>query len=139
MQHHVVKQLHFCYGHRLMNYNGKCAHPHGHNGVLEVELAGDTLDKIGMVVDFTEVKRRLLTFIDNELDHRMILHKDDPLVKALEAVGEKSFVLDGNPTAENIAKVIFQHAKEQNLPVIAVRLWETHDAYAEYRGEPAHA
>ena len=40
----VVKEIHFCYGHRLMNYDGKCAHPHGHNGKIEIELAAPKLD-----------------------------------------------------------------------------------------------
>jgi len=49
--HTIVKRLTFCYGHRLMDYGGKCRHPHGHNGTLEIELAGDTLDSRGMLVD----------------------------------------------------------------------------------------
>ena len=47
----IVKRIHFCYGHRLLDYQGKCAHPHGHNGVIEVKLASTTLDKKGMVLD----------------------------------------------------------------------------------------
>ena len=56
MMHTIVKKLHFCYGHRLMDYDGKCARPHGHNGVLEVELSSNELDARGMVYDFADVK-----------------------------------------------------------------------------------
>lgn len=131
--HTIVKRLTFCYGHRLMDYGGKCRHPHGHNGLLEIELAGDVLDSRGMLVDFGEVKSRLLKFIDEELDHRMLLRQDDPLVKALSDLGETPFVMSENPTAENIAKLVFKEGKSQSLPIVAVRLWETHDAFAEYR------
>jgi 6-pyruvoyltetrahydropterin/6-carboxytetrahydropterin synthase len=131
--HSIVKRLHFCYGHRLMNYAGKCAHPHGHNGLLEIELTSETLDSRGMVVDFGEVKRLLIDFVDRELDHRMLLREDDPLVDALRQLGSAPFVMQDNPTAENIAKLIHAKAKALDLPVVAVRLWETHDAYAEYR------
>ncbi|HEY4644349.1 MAG TPA: 6-carboxytetrahydropterin synthase QueD [Bacteroidota bacterium] len=133
--HAVVKRLHFCYGHRLLDYDGKCSHPHGHNGLVEIELKSKTLDKRGMVVDFSDVKRRVMAFIEKELDHRMLLRKDDPLVSLLERMGEAPFVMAENPTAENIARVIYRHARDEGLPVVAVRLWETHDAFAEYREE----
>jgi len=131
--HTIQKSIHMCYGHRLMDYSGKCGHPHGHNGVVEVELSSESLDELGMVCDFNEVKDRLKDFIDRELDHRMLLREDDPLVAALETVGEKPYVLTENPTAENIAKLIFHEAKARKLPVVAVRLWETPHSVAEYR------
>ena len=59
----VVKQIHFCYGHRLLNYQGKCAHPHGHNGLVEVQFSSNELDKRGMVLDFDEIKQCVKTFI----------------------------------------------------------------------------
>lgn len=131
--HTIVKRLFFCYGHRLMDYDGRCAHAHGHNGVLEIELTSNALDQRGMVYDFSDVKKSLQSFIDEQLDHRMLLRHDDPLVGALESVGEKVFVMKDNPTAENIAKLIFHEARSRKLPVAAIRLWETHDAFAEYR------
>ena len=134
--HRIVKKLQFCYGHRLLDYEGKCAHPHGHNAVVEVEIAGEHLDARGMICDFTEVKRRLTEFVDAELDHRMILRVDDPLVAAFTSVGERPFTLSVNPTAENLARLLFQKARELGLPVSAVRLWETESCYAEYREEP---
>jgi len=131
--HKIVKRLHFCYGHRLMDYEGKCRHPHGHNGVLEIELASDRLDPRGMVIDFREVRDRLVSFIDCELDHRMLLRHDDPLVEALRTIGEQPYIMAENPTAENIARLVYREGTARNLPIVAVRLWETHDAFAEYR------
>lgn len=130
----VVKTIDFCYGHRLLDYVGKCAHPHGHNGRAEIEIATQELDRRGMVVDFGDIKAALKGWIDDSLDHKMLLRRDDPLVPLLATQGEPMFVMEANPTAENIARAIFERANEQGLPVAAVRLWETSDSYAEYRG-----
>ena len=131
----VVKKLDFCYGHRLLNYNGKCAHPHGHNGALEIEIIADKVDDSGMVFDFSLIKRRLMEFIDQHLDHRMLLRKDDPLIAALRCAGEGDYIhiMDVNPTAENIARLICDEGRAMKLPITAVRLWETPNSYAEYR------
>lgn len=131
--HTVVKRLHFCYGHRLLDYDGKCAHPHGHNATVDIELAGEQLNHIGMVTDFGEITRLVGAFIDSELDHKMLLRRDDPVTKVLLELGEPVFVMETNPTAENIAHLIFNFAQNQGLPVVGVRLWETEDAFAEYR------
>jgi 6-pyruvoyltetrahydropterin/6-carboxytetrahydropterin synthase len=131
--HTILKRIAFCYGHRLLDYEGKCAHPHGHNGLLEIELAAESLDGKGMVCDFNEVREKLKDYIDRELDHRMVLREDDPLVGALEGVGEWPHRMKENPTAENIARMIFREARARGLPVTAVRLWETPTSAAEYR------
>lgn len=128
----VTRLIHFCYGHRLMDYEGKCRHPHGHNGKVEITMRGPKLDKRGMLMDFEDIKQTVQKWVDSELDHKMLLNKKDPLVKILEGMDEPIVVMDGNPTAENIAKMIFQHAKERGLPVVNVRLWETVNSYAEF-------
>ncbi len=128
----VSKEIHFCYGHRLLDYDGKCAHPHGHNGKIVVELETPSLDKRGMVVDFTDIKEILQKWVDQELDHKMILRKDDELVKILWKLSEPVFVMDQNPTAENLAKLIFDFAKAKKLPIRQVTFWETPSSHASY-------
>jgi 6-pyruvoyltetrahydropterin/6-carboxytetrahydropterin synthase len=130
----VTKHIDFCYGHRLLNYDGQCRHLHGHNGRVEIDIESDRLDGRGMVVDFSDIKRILKTWIDETLDHRMLLNKADPLVPVLQQRGELHYLMDENPTAENIAKLIFQHARSKGLPVAEVRLWETPTSFATYRG-----
>lgn len=130
----VIRAIHFCYGHRLVGYEGKCRHLHGHNGLVEIELRADRLDAQGMVVDFEEVKRTVQAWIDAELDHKMILSRQDPLVPVLAERKEPMVLLDANPTAEAIAKLIYDHAKERGLPVASVRLWETPGNSAVYLG-----
>jgi 6-pyruvoyltetrahydropterin/6-carboxytetrahydropterin synthase len=129
----VTREIRFCYGHRLLNYDGKCRHLHGHNGRAVITLQADRLDKLGMVVDFSAIKQAVSAWIDANLDHRMILHKDDPVVSYLRQQGEPLFLLDVNPTAENIAKLIFELAQREGFPVVEVKLWETDDSFATYR------
>ena len=69
----VTKRIDFCYGHRLLDYDGICKHPHGHNAVAEIEVRTDTLDTRNMVADFSDIKRVVKGWIDRELDHKMIL------------------------------------------------------------------
>jgi 6-pyruvoyltetrahydropterin/6-carboxytetrahydropterin synthase len=129
----VTKHIEFCYGHRLLNYEGKCRHLHGHNGRVEVDIQTEKLDPRGMVRDFSEIREAIKNWIDETLDHRMLLHKDDPILPMLKQHGELFYAMDENPTAENIAKLIFLHTRKTGLPVVEVRVWETPTSYATYR------
>src|SRR4026208_442222 len=100
----VTKEIYFCYGHRLLNYEGKCRNLHGHNGKAVITIESESLDKLGMVMDFGDIKKAISTWIDTTLDHRMLLHKDDPLVPILLQMNEPVCVMETNPTAETIAK-----------------------------------
>lgn len=131
----VTKRIDFCYGHRLLDYGGVCKHPHGHNAVAEIEIRTGALDGRNMVVDFSDVKRVVKGWIDQHLDHKMILRHDDPLLAPLQQLGEPVYVLESNPTVERIARLIFDHVREQGLPVVRVKVWETPTSFASY-GEP---
>jgi 6-pyruvoyltetrahydropterin/6-carboxytetrahydropterin synthase len=128
----VTREITFCYGHRLLNYDGKCRHLHGHNGRAVITLESERLDGLGMVMDFGHLKRVVGGWIDESLDHKMLLHKDDPALPLLRGQGEPVFVMEVNPTAENIARLIFDYATGQGFPVSEVRLWETDACYASY-------
>jgi len=129
----VTRVIDFCYGHRLLNYDGKCKYLHGHNGRALIKLESRELDSRGMVLDFSDIKRVVSTWIDDNLDHRMILHRDDPAIAMLRELGEPLFLLDCNPTAENIARLIFDYTAAQGFPIVETRLWETPNCYAMYR------
>ncbi|MDX1623216.1 MAG: 6-carboxytetrahydropterin synthase [Gemmatimonadota bacterium] len=130
----VTVRIDFCYGHRLLDYDGACAHPHGHNGLAEITLESDALDHRGMVMDFGDVKREMKGWIDRTMDHRMLVREDDPMVAWLEESGEPHMTLEENPTAETIARLIYERAEELDHPVVEVRLWETPSSFATYRG-----
>jgi len=128
----VTKRLEFCYGHRLLDYDGVCRHPHGHNAVVEIEIRSEELDHRNMVADFTDIRNTMKDWIDRELDHKMILRRDDPLVAAMAALGEPAYLLDSNPTAERIARLLFEVSRERGLPVCRVTVWETPTSWATY-------
>jgi 6-pyruvoyltetrahydropterin/6-carboxytetrahydropterin synthase len=128
----VTREIDFCYGHRLLNYDGKCQHLHGHNARAIISLEGHALDDRGMLVDFVDIKRHVQRWIDENLDHNMLLCRDDPILPVLQEHGERVFVMDANPTAENIARLIFDRTVEAGLPVVEVVVWETEKCHAAY-------
>lgn len=118
----VAKQFSFSASHVLagLGDDHPCSRLHGHNYVVEVVAEADRLDERGFVVDFAELDP-VKGWIDATLDHR---HLND--------------VLEGQPSAEAIARLTFEWCRA-NLPppvagkVAAVRVWETPRAWAEYR------
>ena len=128
----VTREIEFCYGHRLLNYPGKCRHLHGHNGKVLITFESPQLDERGMVLDFGDIKRIVSGWIDEHLDHRMILHRDDPAAPLLAKLREPLVLLSANPTAENIARLIAEYTANAGFPVVEVRLWETPRCSAAY-------
>jgi len=128
----IAKELHFCYGHRLMNHGGKCKRLHGHNAKVQITVESENLNSDGMVMDFSDLKREVSNWIDEQFDHQMLLHKDDPIVAALTASGETFRILEVHPTAENLARLIFDFVKNLQFPVVEVILWETNSCFARY-------
>ena len=128
----VSKSVSFCYGHRLINYQGKCQHLHGHNARAVITLQSTHLDEHGMVEDFSDVKRLVWEWLDREIDHTLLLHKDDPVLPVLQGAGERVRAVDHNPTAENIARMIFEFVADTGYPVVEVTVWETETSRASY-------
>lgn len=130
----VTKHIHLCYGHRLLDYQGKCRFLHGHNGLVEVSIARPRLDSRGMAMDFSDISAVLKVWIDAELDHKMILNAKDPLIPLLQKHEQALVLFPGNPTAEALAKHVYDYAKSRSLPVSRVKFWETPSSYAVYEG-----
>jgi 6-pyruvoyltetrahydropterin/6-carboxytetrahydropterin synthase len=113
----------FAAGHALRNYHGKCENVHGHNYRCQLTLAGEELDQTGLLMDFVELKRVLQSVIDR-LDHQWL--NDYPPFDVL------------NPSAENIAKYIYDEVRQgirasADVRIEAVKLWETDTSSATYR------
>src|SRR5580658_7476197 len=105
----------FAAGHALRNYHGKCENVHGHNYRCQLTLAGEQLDQTGLLMDFVELKRVLLSVIDR-LDHTWL--NEFPPFDVL------------NPSAENIAKYIYDEVHQgiratADVRIESVKLWET--------------
>jgi 6-pyruvoyltetrahydropterin/6-carboxytetrahydropterin synthase len=120
----VIRELHFCYGHRIVGHAGKCGNLHGHNAKVQLVLQSEEVNELGMVVDFAEIKQKVGSWIETDLDHKMILAKNDPLLPALSELGVKILPTENAPTAENMARLVFEQAKQLGLPVIEVRFFE---------------
>lgn len=131
----VSREFSFCYGHRLLGHPGKCRHPHGHNGRAVITLSMPELNENGMVVDFTDLKGTIGRWIDENLDHKMILSAADPLLPLLQSLGEPVFAIEENPTAETLAKLLFDAAVAEKIPVVRVEFWETPACRAVYEKE----
>lgn len=128
----ISRSISFCYGHRLLGHAGKCRHLHGHNARAVITLEGETLDEQDMLVDFQELGV-IKEWIDDEIDHTMILSQEDPLVPILRDAGERILVVDWNPTAEHLARMIFERVVASGYAVRDVTLWETDTCRASYR------
>ncbi len=128
----VARNFSFSYGHRLYRYEGKCRRLHGHNAEVRVEIGMNELNEQGMALDFVNLKDVVGKWIDDELDHRVFLSKDDPVAHILLEVGEPVLLTDGNPTAELLAKMIFEYVASQGLNVLKVEFWETKNCRATY-------
>ena len=129
----VTQELAFCYGHRLLGHPGKCGRLHGHNARVFITLRAESLDAQGMVADFDLIQRRLRSSVEEELDHQLLLHRDDPVAAALRSLGEPFRAVEFAPTAENRARLIFEQAERAGLPVAEVRLEEQPGSVASFR------
>jgi len=113
-QQFVLKTLlDFAAAHSLIGYPGDCAKLHGHNWKIEVEVRGNKLNEIGMVIDFKEIKRHAKIVV-KELDHTFL--NDHPSFK------------ETNPTAENIAVYLFQEIQKRiatpEVTMHSITVWE---------------
>lgn len=130
----ISKTFSFCYGHRLLNDPGRCRHIHGHTARATLVLGARELDERGMVLHFDRLKETIGKWIEDNFDHTLLLVKGDPVVTILEKAGEKFRTLPLNPTAENLARIIFETAKGFGLPVTNVEVWESETSKAAFWG-----
>ena len=145
----VSREIEFCYGHRLLDYQGKCRHLHGHRYALEVTLSGsiikaDGAPVNGMVMDFADVKRIANELVVSRWDHAFLAYRGDSVVIEFLASmpGHKTVVLDVVPTAENLAAEAFRILEPayhdvygNNLRLERVRLYETPNCWADAERE----
>ena len=119
----VFTEMHFSASHHLLNYIGDCSKVHGHNWQVRATAQAPTLNELGIAVDFKALKRHLHTVID-PLDH-----------EDLNTLFTADF---GNPTAENIARYIFDKLaplidqEEGSAIITRIDIWETPGNCASY-------
>lgn len=153
----VSKEVRWEAAHRLVGHPGLCKHIHGHSFRLKVTVGSRSLDGCGMAHEFSKIKKPLQEFIDDKLDHALILWEQDPLLSVLgeeisrkqelpEDVGgiaatqvySRVWAAPCNPTSENLA-VFFWDFISKLLPegVALMELWfaETRSASVTLKAE----
>ncbi|MDH2926297.1 6-carboxytetrahydropterin synthase QueD [Lonepinella koalarum] len=135
----VSKEFSFDMAHILDGHDGKCQNLHGHTYKLQVEVSGDLVAngaKKGMVIDFTDVKTVVKKAILDPMDHAFIYDTNSPreckIANLLNELDSKTFGIPMRTTAEQMARFIFNQLKNE-LPISAIRLWETPTSFCEYR------
>lgn len=128
MAYQIEVKVRFRAGHRLLHpYVGKCNNPHGEGYTLICILEKNELDDKGLVLDFGEVKKSIQALVDNKFDHAYMYNKKDDLGKIFKSKGFKVFEMEGNPTAENMAKMIFEYIVKIFPSLIKVGVVESFD------------
>ncbi|MDG2959337.1 6-carboxytetrahydropterin synthase QueD [Bisgaard Taxon 10/6] len=135
----VSKEFSFDMAHILDGHDGKCRNLHGHTYKLQVEVSGDLYQqgpKKGMVMDFADLKDIVKTLILEPMDHAFIYdtssERECKIAALLNELDSKTFGMPTRTTAEEMARFIFNRLKSE-LPLSAVRLWETPTSFCEYR------
>ena len=133
----ITRRFEFAMGHTLYAHPGTCSNLHGHNYVVFVTVCAPTLDDNGMVVDFADLKAAAGGFIDTNLDHRFIVHRDDPRAASLVKLDATVITVDWHPTAENIAAFLLRSLEDQfhdtPFDIEEITLWETSNCSASIR------
>ncbi len=135
----ATRRIQFCAGHRVYKHESKCANVHGHNYVVFFTAGANELDELGRVIDFSVLKEKLGGWIEEHWDHGWIYFADDPIGNHVAHLGNpvtKSFEMDTNPTAENMAAFLLRVVGPDVLAgtgvnLLKVVLWETENCYAE--------
>ena len=140
-----TRRLEFDAAHRVPGHNGKCRNLHGHRYAVEITVEGETQPE-GMIADFGMIKEKVGGWIDDQLDHNVILWADDPVASELAKVAfmispfagraKMPFEMGKPPTAENIAEMLYVVAGEFlndcDMRVVHVRVRETPNCWADY-------
>jgi 6-pyruvoyltetrahydropterin/6-carboxytetrahydropterin synthase len=139
----ITKQFSFETGHALYGYDGKCRNVHGHSYKLYVTVIGQPISdithvKLGMVIDFSDLKVIVKNKIVDVFDHATVFNKNTPhveLAKELADRGHNVLLVDYQPTSEMMI-IDFANVIKQELPshikLHSLKLQETDSSYAQW-------
>ncbi len=139
----ITKEFSFETGHALFGYDGKCRNVHGHSYKLAVTVIGKPIDspgevKLGMVIDFGDLKKIVKEEVVDPFDHATVFNKNTPhieLARELETRGHKVILADYQPTSENMVIDFAERISSklpENIKLHSLRLRETETAFAEW-------
>nr|WP_321406696.1 6-carboxytetrahydropterin synthase [uncultured Carboxylicivirga sp.] len=138
----LTKEFRFEMAHALWNYDGLCKNIHGHSYILAVTVIGEPIAdednvKLGMVMDFGDLKRIVNEEIINRLDHCIVINKNAPTAQllSLPQMSDRHELVDYQPTCENMLFDFADRIKRrlpENIQLHSLKLNETANSYAEW-------
>ncbi len=139
----ITKEFSFETGHALYGYDGKCRNVHGHSYKLSVTVIGTPIAdtshvKLGMVIDFGDLKKIVKEDIEDVFDHATVFNKNTPhveLARELKKRGHNVILVDYQPTSENMVLDFVQKIKKKlpdTIELHSLKLQETETSYAEW-------
>jgi len=138
----VTKIFRFEMAHALWGYDGLCKNIHGHSYILKVTVSGTPITdenniKLGMVIDFGDLKRVVARHIVDVYDHALVLSKKAPVERFedIDEMFDRKIWCDFQPTAENLVihfAAILQRELPSEVSLHSIRLFETANSYAEW-------
>lgn len=139
----ITKQFSFETGHALYGYDGKCRNVHGHSYKLSVTVIGHPIEdtnhvKLGMVIDFGDLKKIVKEEIVDVFDHATVFNKNTPhveLAKELSDRGHNVLLVNYQPTSEMMVIDFAEKIKKrlpQNISLHSLKLQETETSFAEW-------
>jgi 6-pyruvoyltetrahydropterin/6-carboxytetrahydropterin synthase len=137
----VAKIFHFEMAHAIHGYPGKCRHIHGHSYVLHVQVGAventdEQINGTGLILDFSELKKRVNECVINGLDHKLIL--SEKFLEAHPALASLENLVSWKvePSAENLLIFIRKQLRDQlpeNVSLNGLTLYETKDSFAVWK------
>ncbi len=139
----ITKEFSFETGHALYGYDGKCKNVHGHSYKLSVTVIGNPITnnsdvKLGMVMDFTDLKKIVKETIVDTFDHATVFNKNTPhitLANQLKEQGHQIILVNYQPTSENMIIDFAEKIKAKlpkNVELHSLKLRETETSFAEW-------
>jgi 6-pyruvoyltetrahydropterin/6-carboxytetrahydropterin synthase len=138
----VTKSFSFEMAHALWNYDGPCRNIHGHSYQLHVTVAGQPSKdvnsaKLGMVIDFSDLKKIVNQKVVDYFDHSVVISSraSQPDIKRGEQMFEKFYIVDYQPTCENLVIDMadrIRNSLPSHVSLFSLRLIETATSYAEW-------
>ncbi len=130
----LVVSRKFDAAHKIDGHMGRCRHIHGHSWKVDIAFSGQVLNDLGILYDFKDMKLLVDKILD-VYDHSLIVREDKEGI--LRNQSSRIIELGCNPTAENLARIIYRDLKEtlktmKWIDVEWVRVWESDNAYAEF-------
>lgn len=138
----VTKEFTFEMAHALLGYDGSCKYVHGHSYGLSVTVIGKPIEdesnpKLGMVIDFGDLKKIVKETVVDVFDHALVLNRNTPMdsFNKEQELFDKVIFVDFQPTSENLVDDFAQKISNklpENIKLFSLKLRETATSYAEW-------